>query len=162
MNGKDYIRQQYGFLYAVLKMHITGVTAEEAVRQPPTGGNCLNWLVAHLVNVQNSVMKLVGAEPVLEDEALNRDWDEPIRTAEEALDWDRLVAALLGSEERCLAAIDGLSKEFVDQGGFKDPFGTALTRGGLLTFLAGHQVYHAGQIGIVRRVIGLPGVISQP
>ena len=49
-----------------------------------------------------------------------------------------------------------------NEGGFTDPFGEATTRGGLLNLLAVHQNDDAGQLGLVRRLSGLPGVIRAP
>ena len=162
MSVKNGLLRHYGFFYAVLEMHLSDVSAEDSIRQPGGEGNCLNWLVGHLADVQNRVMELVRAEPVLVDPSLDRDWDERICGEEDALDWDKVKGALLGSKDRCFSAIAALSEEELLGGEYQDPFGNTQTLGEILSFLGNHQIYHSGQIGIVRRLIGLPGVISQP
>ena len=45
----------------------------------------------------------------------------------------------------------------LDDEGFTDPFGNQVTRGEFLNLMAFHQCYHAGQLGLSRRLAGLPG-----
>jgi uncharacterized damage-inducible protein DinB len=42
------------------------------------------------------------------------------------------------------------------------PFGGQTSRAELLALLAQHQMYHAGQLGIVRRIAGLEGAVKGP
>jgi len=37
---------------------------EQSLAQPSPGGNCANWILGHLTNVQNGVMQLLGEKPV--------------------------------------------------------------------------------------------------
>lgn len=162
MNAKDALKTQYYFFYLTAKQNLEGIDAEASVRQPQPGGNCANWIVGHLVDVQNAVAGLVGEAPVWEHESLSELGDTPITGAGEALDWDAMVTGLLDSEDRVLAALDALSDEQLDEGGLTDPFGNEVTRGEFLNLLAVHQNYHAGQLGLSRRLVGLPGVIRAP
>ncbi len=61
-----------------------------------------------------------------------------------------------------MAALDGLTDAQLDEGGFTDPFGNQVTRGEFLNLLAVHQNYHAGQLGLSRRLAGLEGAIRAP
>ena len=161
MKAKDALKTQYHLFYLTMKMNLDGMSADDALRQPEPGGNCANWIVAHLVAVQNAVMGLVNAAPVWDHEGLETSGDA-ITSADQAFDWDVMVAKLLQSEDRFMEAMDGLSDEDLDQGGFADPFGNAVTRGELLNFLAMHQNYHGGQVALSRRLAGLEGAIRGP
>jgi uncharacterized damage-inducible protein DinB len=162
MNGKEVLKRQYALLYRTVGANLSGLTAEDSLRQPAPGGNCANWILGHLVGAHNQVMRLMGEEPVWEDESLERAGSHPITDPTEGLDWDTLRDRFLESEERCLAAVDRMTEEQLGEGGFSDPFGADCTRGELLNLLAFHQAYHAGQLGIARRLAGHAGVIGAP
>lgn len=162
MTGKDALKQQYGFFYLTVKRNLDGFGAEASLVQPSPGGNCGNWILAHMVLVHNAAMSLVNETPVWDHEALERARAEPVTASGEAFDWDTMVARLLDSESRFLGALDALAEGDLDEEGFTDPFGNATTRGGLLNLLAVHQSYHAGQLGLSRRLAGLPGAIGSP
>ena len=161
MDARDAIRTHYSFAFRTIAMNTAGMSHEDSIRQPTPAGNCANWIVGHVTAVQNEVMKLLGEAPAWDSEALERT-SKPITTEVEAIDWDVMRDALLASEKRCLAAIDRLSPEKLDEPGYPNPLGGELTFGDLLNFLGFHQCYHAGQIGISRRLAGLDGVIKGP
>ncbi|HET9947885.1 MAG TPA: DinB family protein [Longimicrobiales bacterium] len=164
MGPKEALERQFRFFYRTVRANLAGLSAEDALVQPGGGGNCANWTLGHLVYVQNAAMRLVRAAPVWENPDLERvrPRSGPIRSAEEALDWDAMRNALLASEERFVEALRALPQEVLDQEGFTDPTGEAVTRAGLLLFLAGHQLYHSGQLGLLRRVAGHEGAIRGP
>jgi len=162
MNGRDALTQQYGFFYLTAKRNLEGFPADASVVQPEPDGNCANWILGHMLQSHNAVMGLMNEEPVWDDAALSALGAEPITAPDQALDWDAMVSSVLGSEARCLAAIQRLTDEQLDEAGFTDPFGQATTRGALLNLLAVHLNYHSGQLGLVRRLAGLPGAIRSP
>lgn len=161
MNPASAIKTLYQLTYRTIDMNTEGMSHEDSIRQPSPGGNCANWILGHLTDVQNEVLKLLEEEPAWDSESLERT-KSPITTADEAIDWDAMRRAFLASEPRCLAAIDGLPAEKLDEPGYPHPLGGEVTFGELLNFLAFHQVYHAGQIGLARRFAGLDGVIGSP
>ncbi len=162
MTRQELLQNQFALFYRTVKANLADVTAEDALTQPVPGGNCTNWIVGHVTHVQNAVATLVGADPVWASAQLERDWNEPITSGSEAVDWEPMVERLVASEPVVLAAIEGLDDAALDADGFDDPFGNVVTRGELLGLLAFHQIYHAGQLGLSRRVAGLPGVIRGP
>ena len=161
MNATDAIKTHYALAFRTIAMNTEGMSHEDSIRQPTPAGNCANWIVGHVTAVQNEVMKLLGEAPAWDSEALDRT-AQPITTGAEAIDWVVMRDALLGAEERCLAAIDRLAPEKLDEPGYPNPLGGELTFGQLLNFLGFHQCYHAGQIGLARRLAGLDGVIKGP
>ncbi len=163
MKAGEVLQRQYGLMYRMVALNVDGVTAGESVVQPRPGGNCANWILAHLTTVQNGVMSLLREAPVSDREALKAGrLLPPVTGPENAFDWEELRSQFMGSQERCLAALARLTEEDLDEAGFTDPFGQAVTRGEFLAFLATHQIYHAGQLGMFRRLAGLDGAIKVP
>jgi uncharacterized damage-inducible protein DinB len=106
-------------------------------------------------------MRLIGQESVWDSEQLKNAGWEPITGQTKAIPWETMRERILGSRERCVAAISNLSNEqMADE--VPHPFGGSTSRGQLLGTLAFHQAYHAGQLGIVRRIAGLEGVVKGP
>jgi uncharacterized damage-inducible protein DinB len=158
---QEAIAQHYGFMYTVAAANLEGLTQEQSLAQPPTGGNCANWILGHLTNVQNDAMHLLGEKPVWESDQLKRAGYDPITRSAGAIDWGTLRDRFLGSRERCLAAVSKLSDEALAET-VTHPFGGTTTRGELLNLLAFHQAYHVGQLAISRRIAGLEGAIKAP
>ena len=155
------LERNYAMVYRAAEANLDGMTAGASLARPEGGGNCANWILAHLVVVHNGVMGVLGQDPVWDDDGLDRVRRGPISGPDEALDWDELRERFLGSCERCLAAVRALTdRELAEE--MTDPFGEVTSRAELLTTLAFHQAYHVGQLGLARRVAGLPGAIRGP
>lgn len=161
MTGKEALKAQYGVMYGIVERNLTDMTEAQSLRQPEPFGNCANWIVAHMLLVHNAIMGLVGEGPAWDNPALERAREAPVTGAAEAFDWSELRSRFQGSRDRLLAGLDRLTDEQLDEP-LVDPFGNPNTRGGLLNLLALHQNYHAGQLGLSRRLVGLEGVIKGP
>ncbi len=161
MKTQEGIAQHFGLMYRVAGANLEGMTHEQSLAQPSPGGNCANWILGHLVNVQNGVMQLLGEKPVWESDQLARAGEEPITGPAQAIDWNTLRERFLGSRERCLAAISSLSDEKLAES-VPHPFGGSCSRAELLNTLAFHQTYHGGQLAVSRRIAGLEGVVKGP
>lgn len=162
MNVQETLAGQFGTVYAIVARNVEGLTQAGSLAPAAGGGNTANWILGHLVNVQNGVMALAGAPPVWESEELQRArFDRPIRDAADAIDFATLVERFQASREGCLAAIASLSNEALAEP-MRDDFGDDSTRGGILATLAVHQSYHAGQLGMLRRAAGLRTAILAP
>lgn len=161
MNTQQAIAHQFGLVYRMIEVNVEGMTAEQSLAQPSPGGNCANWIVGHLTNVQNDLMKAIGQAPVWESDQLAHAGWEPITGKGQAIAWDTLRDRILGSRDRCVAAISSLSDaQMAEQ--VPHPFGGTTSRAELLSLVAFHQAYHAGQLGIARRVAGLEGAVKAP
>jgi len=161
MTQQQALAQHFGFMYQVAAANLDSMTPEQSLAQPAPGGNCANWIVGHLVNVQNAVMGLVGQPLVWENEQLGRAGFEPITKPATAIDWETMKDRFLGSRERCLQAISALDDKALAEKR-PHPFGGEAPRVELLHLLAFHQTYHVGQLGMSRRIAGLEGAIRAP
>lgn len=155
-------RQQAVMTYEVVRMNVEGMTHEESLVQPHPGGNCLNWVVGHLLSIYESALRLLGQEPVMEAGALDRyqRGSSPLRDPAEAADLADLMAAWKEASGRIDAGLAGLAAEALDRPApfspSDDPDETVRS---LLNTIFFHQAYHAGQTGLLRRLAGKEGAI---
>ena len=161
MTVQESVTQHFGFMYQTAAANLEGLTQEQSLAQPSPGGNCANWILGHLISVQNGVMGILGEKPVWESDQLSRAGTDPITGPKGAIDWETMKERFLGSRERCLAAISSTTDKGLAQS-VPHPFGGTCTRAELLTLLAFHQTYHVGQLAISRRIAGLDGAIKGP
>jgi len=130
------------------------ITHEESLRDPGPGGNCINWVLGHIVSYRNDILELLGAEP-----AIDKEKSEPYLRGTgplegaAAVDSDELLSLLKKSQE----VLDGRLKEM--KGDDLDKPAGDKTVGARLAFLQFHETYHAGQLGVLRRILGKKGAI---
>src|SRR2546425_11776867 len=103
MTKPESFRRYFGITYRVISMQTIGLTHEDSLIQPPFRGNCLNWIVGHI---------LVGREPVLTYLGESLPWTEVVSnrykrdsapvtsSAEDALPVAQLLSALEESQAR--------------------------------------------------------------
>jgi hypothetical protein len=100
MTGRDLLVQQFDAICRVVARNIDGLTQADSLAPAAGGGNTANWILGHFVNVQNSMMKIIGAPQVWQSEQLERArFDHPIRNAADAIDWDTLVEQFNASHD---------------------------------------------------------------
>ncbi len=148
----------YETVYGVVHRNLSDIGEEESLRPPPGGGNCINWVFGHVVGTRQVVLRLAGAESWWDDERARTysAGEDASWSPERALSLEALLADYDRSQQLLAGALAGLSGEALAAPGF---FGTV---GDTLAFLQFHEGYHAGQLGILRRVLGKPGVIKPP
>lgn len=161
MTTQETLGQHLAMTYHTAEANLKDMTQEHSLARPTAGGNCANWILGHLVTIHNYLMEILGEPPVWESEQLARAGFDPIEDPGDAIAWDTLRDRFLGSRERCLAALRRLTDEALAEE-LPDPFGGSSSRAKLLTVIAFHQAYHAGQLGVLRRIAGLSGAIQGP
>lgn len=146
----------YDYNLKVIEMSLEGITPEESFVQPQPGGNCINWVLGHIVANRNQIMELIGEDPVWRDEmaAIYRRGSTPLAATRSAIPLDGMLNDLRASQEKILKKlpempVENLEKSVGDQ--------TIYYR---LSFLQFHETYHAGQLGLLRRLLGKEGVIK--
>ena len=133
-----------------LQKLLPGLTADDALLQPPTGGNCLNWVMGHIVEGRNYMLELLD-EPRIWSETECAPYatrSAPISGPEAAhYAWGTILAAADDSLIRVRAKLLTLSQ--VDL-----PDGEDSGLGALLVRMAWHEGYHAGQVEYLRQLAG--------
>src|SRR5262245_23755267 len=65
-------RRQARMAHQVVRINVDGITHEESLIRPQPGGNCLNWIVGHLVWVYLGGLPAVGRAPMMERSGLSQ------------------------------------------------------------------------------------------
>lgn len=159
----ELLRHSFRTTQQVLRMNVDGVSQAESLVEPQPAGNCLNWIVGHVLCVYNDVLPLVGQQPVMDKEALRRygRGTPPLRNANEALPLHEMLTKCDEAVNRFEAGLGSLTHERLD---LPAPFSPTQnpneTVRSLLATVAFHQAYHVGQMGVLRRIIGKAGAIA--
>ena len=155
-----YVARQFELSGMTINMNTDGMTHEESLAAPEPAGNNANWVLGHILTVRNRFVPLLGLEP-FQDDARTKLYDRgsPSVTADNAAPFAELVESFGRSQEQLMGALanadfDKPAPETLDAGFFGKTLGSAL-----LTF-AFHEIYHSGQLGILRRVAGKDGAIQ--
>jgi len=154
-------RHQAGMIRIVTAANLAGITHEESVTAPPCG-NSANWVLGHLVCIYNKFLPLLGQQPVLEEERIARyDRGSAPVTPAEARPLAELRAAWDEAAERVDAGLAALDPDAIDRPAPFSPSGNPNeTIGSLISTVMFHQTYHAGQLGLLRRLAGKDGAIK--
>jgi uncharacterized damage-inducible protein DinB len=146
--------QSFDLTRRVIHMQTEGLTHADSLVQPPFRGNCLNWVLGHILVGRNQVLTILG-EPQIWDEAeaaRYRSGSEPVTGEEQALSLKRLLADLDHSQERIAAAL-----ELVSPASLAEPVESGereRSRGQAVAFLHWHETYHTGQLELLRQLAG--------
>jgi uncharacterized damage-inducible protein DinB len=130
---------------AVLEL-LDGVTAEQARAHPIVGAHSIWELVLHLAGTYRLVLRRLRgeAEPLAPDE----DWPPPPAPTEES--WRASIAALRELNEEARRAVARFAPDRLDQPLLAEPPYTAWVQ---FVGLTQHDLYHAGQIAILKRAL---------
>lgn len=162
-NEIEVFRHQARTTQRIVRLNVEGISHEESLIQPQPAGNCLNWVIGHLVVAYQLVFPLLEQEPVISEERLKpyERNSSPLTDRAEALPLQGLLAAFDEASERVDAGLMGLAAKRLDE---PAPFSPANNpKETVRTLLAGisfHQAYHAGQTGLLRRITGKSGAIT--
>jgi len=146
--------QSFRLTNHILKLQTDGLSHADSVLQPPFRGNCLNWVVGHIIEGRDSALKLMGKEPLLDDwSAVRYKTDsEPITSNEQALPLEDLLKALDLSQQRIETSLERTTP---DELGRSVQFrGSEQLLGQAIAGLHWHETYHTGQLELLRQLAG--------
>ena len=130
---------------------LAGLDQADSLLQPPVAGNCINWILGHIVCYRNYAMTVCGLEPVVAETVAQRyarDSAPVTGAGADVADFTQLVAAYNQSHEQLLAYLKSVDAttlgEVISAAGF------TMGRGELLTSFMRHESYHAGQFELLR------------
>ena len=163
LNEVEVFRNNARVTGQVLKLNSAEMSQADSLVQPDPGGNCFNWAVGHLACVYNNVLSIVGQDQVVPAERLKR-YDrgsKPITNASDALELSELLSICEKALERIDVGLVTLTPEGLDEKAPVSPSNNPNeTVRSLLAVVGFHQAYHAGQLGVLRRIAGKPGAIA--
>jgi hypothetical protein len=153
---------QFRYTAFVFKGNLEGLSDADALRQPEPAGNCINWVAGHIVRSRAGIVQVTGAAPPFEPDLYLRykRSTDPLTAADGAIPLSRMREDFAATGEPLAAGLAGLNDAMLAAPAPYSPGGNPdETVGTLLVGLAFHEAYHTGQLGILRRVAGRPGVI---
>ena len=139
----------------IIKMQTKDLTNEDSLRQPPVHGNCLNWVLGHIVENRDHILELLGEPPLLGAQgARYKRGSEPLTGADDGvLRLDELLTWLDRAQERLAAVLARMdaaawAREITVGNNRKT------TVGQRVFFLYFHETYHVGQTELFRQMAG--------
>ncbi len=150
--GKQ-LGELFGLTYWVIRHNLQGVDHQVSLQRPKVDGNCINWVLGHILHSRDRMLRLLSQEPVWEETTSSRyargrpqlQPDEPVEQL------GTMIELLELSQERLLQALE--DEEILSRETAKGSLGTEL-----FTFNF-HESYHAGQLGLLRRIAGMEGSV---
>lgn len=139
----------------IIKAQTQGLTHADSLLQLPFRGNCLNWVVGHIADNRNTMLRFLGEEGILsEAHAARYAYDsEPVcGDAGDILTLEDLLVALEQSQKALAARLQTIPAEDLARD-VQSWLGTT-TLGQLVFFLYWHESYHTGQTEALRQLAG--------
>jgi len=136
-----------------VKAILKGVTAEQAATQPPNGAHSIWELVLHMTGWRNEVAERATGKPA----GTPAGGDYPKVGEPTPARWKAALAALDASHEHLMKVVRGMSEEHLlkpTNDPRNRPLGTGVSYYQLLHGIVQHDAYHAGQIAILKKVLG--------
>lgn len=149
-------RTAFGSNVRLLELNGAGLTEDLASRRPASGVASAVWIVGHLVSSRRRIVKLMGGA-IPEDPLWEQHYARGGPGASAHLGWAELVAAFQAADQALKEAF--LAVEDWDRPTVNPALGMEQPLEQVLAFLFMHECYHLGQIGIIRKLHGLPGAI---
>ena len=147
------LKSQFIMNTTMMRRALDGLDAGTASRRPVENGNPLAFLAVHVVDARAYLVGILGGDP-------NHEWSESFAAARSFEDLDpvptpqQLLATFNILSARLEARLDSIDAESLDR-----PSGESFPTGdesvlGAISFLAFHESYHVGQIGLLHRAVG--------
>jgi hypothetical protein len=148
---------QFQHTHALIRMNCMGLTQAESLFQPLAEGNCLNWVLGHILVYRDDILELLGAKAIWTDtEAAPYRRGAPPITAEgqHVQRLERMIGDLNESQIRLAEVLRNLTAVDLDE------LVEGESRARLLAGYQAHEAYHAGQLAMLRRIAGKPRALE--
>ncbi len=140
--------------HEIIHKQLNEISQEESLLQLPFRGNCMNWVVGHILGVRGEALELIGLPGTLNaaEEKIYGYGSDPLTDPAKACNLNAMLNRL---DEALARVINGLnsmpSTEFERQVRiWRGPM-TLLTA---LSFIQWHESYHSGQLELLRQLAG--------
>ena len=136
----------------IIKRQTNGLTHEDSLLQLPFRGNCLNWVLGHIIEGRDRMLKLIGETPLLTDEQTTwyvRD-SQPVINGDYALRLETLLGYIQTMQDTLTERLATIPKDDL-LATPRDSEESVLEK---LHGLAWHETYHVGQTEILRQLAG--------
>ena len=156
--ANDVIAHSLSFSQAMMHRYIDDLKPQDYLHRATPNGNCVAWLIGHLVLTDRSALKNMGVTelPALPDgfeKRFSRDEGCP-----QAGDFGEVTSLLPLLDKHHALLIDAVKRapaEIFDKP-LEKPHALFKTVGEFCNFIALHVIMHAGQVTMLRRSMGKP------
>lgn len=131
---------------------VDGLNHADSIVQPPYRGNCLNWVLGHIIVSRNQALKLLEASPVWSAVEINLydTGSKPITGDGQGIKFENLLATLDLTQNRIQTGLDEIGSDQLDlvvetSRGIR-PVGKHIAG------LNWHETYHIGQLELLREI----------
>lgn len=144
----------FQFNHDIIHQQLKDVTYAESLLQPPFRGNCINWVIGHILTIRDECFELLGL-PALLNESQRKNYgygSEPITDSTRAYNLSAMVNVLDQSLDTLVKKLESLSQADLDRE-------VHIWRGPLplsagISFMLWHESYHTGQLELLRQLTG--------
>ena len=144
--------------FGVIQRQIKDITHEQSLIQPLFRGNCMNWVMGHLVMSRQRILIMTKQPTLWTQEQCTRyeRGSEPIVDGKDALPFQKIVADLATSQERIHGWLQSCTTE--DLNVKIVPHNIPADAGPIwdwMEFLLWHEAYHLGNLELLRQLAGM-------
>jgi len=147
MEAKDTLKMQFEANHMLVNKNLSGISHAESLVFPQEASNPMNWILGHLVFSRNLLLQSFGEKPLWENFKVYDRGGNAKDTKEGFLDFEELKSLFNESQNRLMPLLEKFNS--LTEKEQKD-----------VTFLMLHEIYHCGQLGYMRRLLGKEGVIK--
>jgi hypothetical protein len=139
---------------SLIQRQTEGLSQADSLLQPPSRGNCLNWVVGHVAQYRDNALDLLGAPREMGEagERYRRESEPVTGEGPGILDLAALLEILSRSQDALQGALENITEAYLEQ---EMPTQRGVTtRGARLFFYYVHETYHVGQTELLRQLAG--------
>ncbi len=137
-----------------IHLQLKDITQAESMLQLPFRGNCLNWVVGHILGIRGECLKMLD-QPGTLSEAESKTYgygSEPLTDADCAGDLEEMLKRLDESCEKICRQVASLASQDLEREVQIWRGDVSLLEG--LSFEVWHEAYHTGQLELLRQLSG--------
>ena len=137
----------------VIGLQTEGLTHADSMLQLPFRGNCLNWVLGHMLVSRDYMLRIAGAETLWDNDksAPYMFGSEAMTDDADSVPMENILADLERSQERLAETMASLDDETLDAP-FDNERDDSLRK--RLAFMTWHDSYHTGQTEYLRQLSG--------
>ncbi len=162
MNSPEEIFNLFQVNYIAMSANIKDIDNQTSLIKPQPAGNHINWVLGHILVSRGMILEMLDEKPVLSDiQAAPYKRGSVSNPMDFLLPFEALVDRLNQSQIALKGAFGKITQDqlaLIDEE--SDLEWKRQPLGDRLLFLHFHEAYHIGQLGLLRRLAGMEGVIQ--
>lgn len=153
--SKARLTRFFGTTYWIMDKQTEGLSHANSVLQPAVRGNCMNWVLGHILESREKVLTALGQETLMTNDERDRykRGSEPVTDETDCVNFERLLSILHESQARINGALEATTDDALNQV-FDPDADKPQTLDDHLSFMLWHETYHVGQFEHLRQLAG--------